>query len=175
MTHTDVLNRVYENALIKVNDTDFIPDELDNELVKAINIIIERSESNKGIVTVLTTLLTHKVVEPAQDIRYHQAGMDGGFAGRGIDQTHITPFMKSVSFPAMVESGWLTRSLEQPSPYTLDYGGKITPVAVKTAFLKIIDRVQVLKASAENILLYFFIYLIKKRENMNVELAKPHS
>ena len=175
MTHTDVLSKIYDDALIKVNETGFIPDGLDDELVEAINAIMERSESNKGIVTVLTTLLVHKIVEPTQDIRYHQAGMDGGFAGRGIDQTHVTPFMKSVSFPAMAESGWLTRSLEQPAPYTLDYGGKITPVAVKTAFLGIIDRVQVHGASAEHILLYFFMCLVKKRDSMNVELAKPHS
>ena len=175
MTHTDVLSRIYEDALSKVNEVGFLPDGLDNELVGAIDTIMERSESNKGIVTVLTTLLVHKIVEPTQDIRYHQAGMDGGFAGRGIDQTHVTPFMKGVSFPAMAESGWLTRSLEQPAPYTLDYDGKITPVAVKTAFLGIIDRVQVHGASAESILLYFFMCLVKKRDSMNVELAKPHT
>ena len=126
MTHTDVLSRIYDDALIKVNETGFIPDGLDDELVEAINAIMERSESNKGIVTVLTTLLVHKIVEPTQDIRYHQAGMDGGFAGRGIDQTHVTPFMKSVSFPAMAESGWLTRSLEQPAPYTSSSPAKAT-------------------------------------------------
>ncbi|MCI9604533.1 MAG: hypothetical protein HFH19_10070, partial [Ruminococcus sp.] len=31
----------------------------------------------------------------------HQAQLPNGFAGRGIDQQYITPFMKSVSFPAM--------------------------------------------------------------------------
>jgi DNA (cytosine-5)-methyltransferase 1 len=153
----------------------FIPSGLDEELVKAVDTMVGRSESNKGIVTVLTTLLTHKIVEPEQDIRYHQAGMEGGFAGRGIDQTYVTPFMKSVSFPSMAESGWLTRSLEQPMPYTLDYGGKITPVTVKTAFLSLIDCVQTHGFSAERILLYFFICLVKKRDSMNVELAKPHS
>ena len=175
MTHTEVLIRIYEDALIKVNEADFIPNGLDNELMGALDAILERSESNKGIVTVLTTLMTHKIVEPPQDIRYHQAGMDGGFAGRVIDKMYITPFMKSVSFPAMAESGWLTRSLEQPSPYTLGYGGKITPVAVKAAFLGIIDRVQVHGASAEDVLLYFFMCLAKNRDSMNVELAKPHS
>ena len=44
--------------------------------------------------------------------------------------------MKAVSFPAMAESGWLTRSLEQAHPYTLDYPGKITPKIVKEAFLE---------------------------------------
>ena len=175
MTHAEVLGRIYEDALTKANDADFVPDGLDNDLIGSIDAIALRSESNKGIVTVLTTLLAHKMVEPTQDIRYHQAGMEGGFAGRGIDQSYVTPFMKNVSFPAMAESGWLTRSLEQPAPYTLDYGGKITPVVVKTAFLGIIDRVQVHGVSAESVLLYFFICLVKQRDSMNVELAKPHS
>jgi len=175
MTHTEVLVRIYDDALKNANEAGFVPVGLDNDIVSAIDDIVERSESNKGIVTVLTTLITHKIIEPTQDIRCHQAGMDGGFAGRVIDKTHVTPFMKSVSFPSMAESGWLTRSLEQPSPYTLDYGGKITPIAVKKAFLGIIDQVQVHGASAESILLYFFMCLIRKRDSMDVELAKPHS
>lgn len=187
MTHSDILKTIYDEALVKANELESRSDEqsvgeinqqlfgLDDELISAINTIISRSESNKGIVTVLTTLLTHKIVEPTQDIRYHQAGMDGGFAGRVIDKATVTPFMKSVSFPAMAESGWLTRSLEQPEPYTLKYKGKITPVSVKAAFLKILDKVQVHNISARNILLYFFTGLIKQRDDLTVELAKPHS
>ena len=75
----------------------------------------------------------------------------------------------------MAESGWLTRSLEQAHPYTLDYPGKIKPDMVKTAFLGIIDAVQVQGVSAGNVLLYFFELLIKQRDSMNIELAKPHS
>ena len=174
MTHTEVLRRAYEDALVKANEAGFIPDGLDDDLIAAIETIMERSESNKGIVTVLTTLLAHKIIEPMQDIRYHQAGMDGGFAGRVIDKSQVTPFMKSVSFPAMAESGWLTRSLEQPAPYTLDYAGMITPKTIKTAFLMILDRVQVHGTSAESVLLYFFVLLVIKRDSMVVELAKPH-
>jgi cytosine-specific methyltransferase len=42
----------------------------------------------------------------------------------------------------MAESGWLTRSLEQPYPYTLEYNGKISNKKVKEAFLGIIDFIQ---------------------------------
>ena len=110
-----------------------------------------------------------------KDIRYHQAQQKNGFAGRSIDKEVITPFMKSVSFPAMAESGWLTRSLEQPHPYTLDYPGKIKPDTVKRAFLEIIDKVEVQGTSPSSTLLYFFKLLIKQRDDMNIELAKPHS
>ncbi len=75
----------------------------------------------------------------------------------------------------MAESGWLTRSLEQSHPYTLDYPGAITPQKIKMQFLEIIDEVEVKGISAQNVLEYFFVLLIKQRDNLNIELAKPHS
>ena len=175
MTHTELLDKVYETAvnLAFADDNDF--ENIADDTKRYVEYIISRSESNKGMVTVLTTLLAHKVIAPEQDIRYHQAGLENGFAGRGIDQTHITPFMKRVSFPAMAESGWLTRSLEQAHPYNLEYPGRITPKEAKTAFLSIINNVQTKNANPRDILLYMFILLIKQRDKMNVELAKPHS
>lgn len=174
MKHQKVLESVYNKALDETAKDDYTT-TLPNETVKQIKTIVERSEANKGIVTVLVTLLTHKMVDSAQDIRYHQAQLENGFSGRNIDKAVITPFMKSVSFPSMAESGWLTRSLEQAHPYTLDYPGKITPQTVKCAFLGLIDAVQVQGISAEDALLYFFKLLIKQRDAMNIELAKPHS
>lgn len=42
----------------------------------------------------------------------------------------------------MAESAWLTRSLEQPRPYNLNFPGKIRNIALKTAFLRTLDHVQ---------------------------------
>lgn len=75
----------------------------------------------------------------------------------------------------MAESGWLTRSLEQAHPYNLEYPGKITPVQMKQAFLNTIDQVQCHGVDAEKVLLYYMKLLIKQRDNLNIELAKPHS
>jgi len=175
MAHSDLLWNIYNNALKMAFSESVDFTDLDDEARRHIDYIISRSESNKGMVTVLTTLLVHKIVTPEQDIRYHQAGMKNGFAGRGIDQTYVTPFMKSVSFPAMAESGWLTRSLEQSHPYTLDYPGKITPKEAKIAFLSIIDAIQAKGSKPADLLLYMFVLLIRQRDSMTVELAKPHS
>ena len=41
----------------------------------------------------------------------------------------------------MAESGWLTRSLEQPYPYTKDYSGKISS-GLRTPFLNTLDYVE---------------------------------
>jgi DNA (cytosine-5)-methyltransferase 1 len=53
----------------------------------------------------------------------------------------------------MAESGWLTRSIEQAHPFTLDFPGKIRNPAVKAAFLGILDDVETKRADA-------FTYLI---------------
>lgn len=174
MTHLEVLENIYNTALNATANADYTT-KLPKETAAQIETLVSYSEKNRGVITVLTTLLTHKIVDGKQDIRYHQAQQSNGFAGRSIDKEVITPFMKSVSFPAMAESGWLTRSLEQPHPYTLDYPGKISPNTVKTAFLQLIDKVQVQNANPESILLYFFKLLIKQRDDINIELAKPHS
>lgn len=176
MTHLDLLRQTYEQALSKTSEDINSYDCLSNEVKQKIEyIIVERSEQNKGMVTVLTTLLVHKMFSPEQDIRLHQAGMEGGFAGRTIDQNYVTPFMKSVSFPAMAESGWLTRSLEQSHPYNLEYPGNITPKEAKEAFLAIIHEVQENGVNAGHVLLYMFMLLIRQRDSQNLELAKPHS
>lgn len=174
MTHSEVLQKVYDSALNEVGHQDYstpLPDETADQ----IRLLVSRSEASKGMMTVLITLFAHKLVNPEQDIRYHQVQQPNGFAGRGIDTEYVTPFMKSVSFPAMSESGWLTRSLEQPHPYTLDYPGKITPKKIKLAFLQIIDKVQCQNTQAYEVLKYIFKLLIKQRDDLNIELAKPHS
>lgn len=172
--HSVIVNEIYQKALEMTSKDDFTT-PLNKTLKEDVELIVEHSETNKGLVAVITTLLIHKIVDPAQDIRYHQAQLPNGFAGRGIDQNFITPFMKSVSFPAMAESGWLTRSLEQAHPYDLNYPGKIRPETVKKAFLNIINQVQVHGMDAKSILIYFFELLIKQRDDLNIELAKPHS
>ncbi len=66
------------------------------------------------------------------------------YSVEGVHPTipYITPTLKELNLPAMAESGWLTRSLEQPYPYTLNYNGKINNKAVKEAFLNIIEFVE---------------------------------
>lgn len=174
MTHKEVLQNIYSLALDDVAHQNYRT-TLHGDTVDRIRLIVSRSEASKGMMAVLVTLFTHKIVNPEQDIRFHQAQQPNGFAGRSVDKDVITPFMKSVSFPAMSESGWLTRSLEQPHPYTLDYPGKIKPPAVKSAFLQIINEVQCQGVSAEEVLKFTFKLLIKQRDTQNIELAKPHS
>ena len=174
MTHTEVIQGVYNAALGEVAKQDYST-TLTDETVKQIQLLVSRSEAFKAVMTVLVTLCTHKIVKPEQDIRYHQAKLPNGFSGRTVDSKHITPFMKSVNFPAMKESGWLTRSIEQPHALDLNFPGDIKDSAVKDAFLQLIDKVQCQGTSAEEVLKYTFKLLIKQRDSLNIELAKPHS
>ena len=89
------------------------------------------------------TLLIHKSLFPHQDVRFHQEHLPNGFSGRTIDTRYITPTLKSLGLPSMSESGWLTRSLEQPFPYIMEYQGKISGKGIKGAFLGILDFLEV--------------------------------
>lgn len=174
MMHTKVIQDIYNVALAEEAKQDYTT-LLSDEIAEQIRLLVSNSETNKAVMTVLITLCVHKIVKPEQDIRYHQAKLQNGFSGRTIDSKFITPFMKSVNFPAMKESGWLTRSLEQSQAFTLDFNGSIKNKAVKYAFLQIIDKVQCHGISAEEILKYIFKLLIRQRDSFNIELAKPHS
>ena len=103
MNHSEILEMIYNEALQKAAIEDLTV-VLPNGMQEQIKLLVSRSQSNKGMIAVLTTLLTHKIYSPQQDIRYHQAQLDNGFAGRGIDQAYVTPFMKTKKFPAMAES-----------------------------------------------------------------------
>ena len=134
--------------------------------------IVDNSERCKGVLTVLVTLLLYKIVHPEQDIRYHQNSLPNGFSGRVIDTRYVTPFMKRNQLPSMSESGWLTRSLEQPHPYTLDYQGKIQ--IIKKEFLSVIDFVQSQNGNPRICLLLIFALLIRQRDTSAIDLAHPH-
>ncbi len=134
-----------------------------------VNTIIEKAESFRAVLTVLITSLVKKIETPTQDVRYHQKELPNGYSGRGLDTDHITPFMKEKFRRfAMAESGWLTRSLEQPYPYTLDYEGKIRNKTVKNAFLQILNDIEENKADPKKYLRAIFSALITLMEGSQI-------
>lgn len=166
MTHREKLLEVYDNS------GDVADIEIPQELKEYLNLIVDNINKNKGVFTVLTTLLTHKLLYPEQDIRYFQAKMDNGFSARSIDTKYITPTLNELGLPAMAESGWLTRSLEQPYPYTLNYQGEISGVGMKRAFLKTIKYFQDDARLAEPILRILLNGAISYREANKIAIKK---
>jgi len=143
----DILKSLYD-----ISDNSHFLDELQSGYIGT---ILTHAESHKGVLTVLITSLVKKIETPSQDIRLHKKEFEGGYSGRGYDTKFITPFMRDYfSRFVTAESGWLTRSLEQPYPYTLDFAGKIRNQSVKTAFLEIIHDVQVNFANPTSYLIH---------------------
>jgi len=84
----------------------------------------------------------------------------------------VTPTLKELQLPAMAESGWLTRSLEQAYPYNMDFNGKITPVQLKWAFLRTVEKIQKSKEDAEIVIRVLLNGGIEYRENNKVEIHR---
>lgn len=127
--------------------------------VNNLDLLISKSKTHKGVITVILTSAVYKYLYPDQDIRIHQSGMEEGYSGRRFDTKYITPFLLKHRMPcAMAESGWLTRSLEQKVPYSMEYTGSITPTEVKSAFLNTIETIQY---SDESIITDMIRYIFK--------------
>lgn len=147
---------------------------LGNDQIELVKTIVEKEEIFKGVFTVLLTSLVYKSLHPEQDVRRHQANMEMGYSGRSFDTKYITPFMKQKRFlGAMKESGWLTRSLEQNLPYDLNFPGKIQNKSVKSAFLNILNDVEVDGADPEQYILAIMAYSIKCKKDKTVVLVNP--
>ncbi|MEM9337096.1 MAG: hypothetical protein AAGA66_00080 [Bacteroidota bacterium] len=172
MEPTELLKVAYASAMKLVGSNDTICSQLGSSLTEQLDEILNRSESSKAVLTVIITSLAYKILHSDQDIRRHQTSIPEGYSGRTFDAKYVTPFLKSVRFPAMAESGWLTRSLEQKIPYDTDYSGAIRPDSLKTAFLETINAIQEGDNLTE-ILSYLFQGLIIKRNSQQIDLAKP--
>lgn len=100
--------------------------------------------------------------------------MKNGYSGRSFDTKYITPFLKMKNFKAaMRESGWLTRSLEQPEPYDLKYPGSISGKDIKNSFLNILDYVERKKVDPKSCLILLFYFSISNIKNKEVKLINP--
>lgn len=136
---------------------------LSEDCLSELQIEVENAESLKAVLGVTLTSIVYKIYKPEQDIRFHQENMSNGYSGRTFDTKFMTPFLQD-KFPhfAMAESAWLTRSLEQPFPYTLEYQGKIRLKILKSAFLSLLNRLQTEKDIAPKMLSALLALIIEK-------------
>lgn len=149
-----------------------------NKLLSECDYIVQKNETQKGVFTVLITLLFYKLIHKEQDIRLHKVELidkqnpkSKGFSGRSFDTKYITPTLKKLGLPSMAESGWLTRSLEQAAPYNLDFPGKISG-GVKTPFLTILNAVEVIGIPPKNILVYIINRSFVKKQGNVISINK---
>jgi DNA (cytosine-5)-methyltransferase 1 len=166
MNHKEILLDVY-NLSSDISDI-----QLPSHILKELDLIVSNIDRSKWVYTVLVTLLVHKLFSPKQDIRYFQNKMPNGFSARSIDTAHITPTLKELWLPSMAESWWLTRSLEQPYPYTMDYKWEISGTGMKNAFLYTVDFIENNPEFTKNILRVILHNAISFRENNKVVIEK---
>lgn len=166
MNHKEKLLELYKNIVDNSYESqEFMKEilEIPKDILDKIKLIGMRCSKQKAVCTVLITLLMHKCLFPQQDVRFHQREMPNGFSGRSIDTKFITPTLKSLGLPSMAESGWLTRSFEQPFPYTMEYQGNISGEGVKKAFLGILNFIEtsVPSSNQKRVAELLLIYLLK--------------
>ena len=171
--HREILQQAYDSAFGEIAAGD-LSTPLSQDIKQRLEYMVDNSEKNTAVYTVFLTLASHKIVDPNQDIRYHQAQLKDGFAARSKDTQFVTPFLRDNGFPAMSTTGWLTRSLEQPSPFDLNFPGKIRPQEAKTNFLQAVDSLQCKNADPKEFLKYMMKLLIVQRNNKTILVAKPH-
>ncbi len=170
--HKEILEEAYLKASKILKNNNNIPianNKIDFKLINHLDIIFDHVEDFLGVVNVLITSLAEKTINKKQDIRKHQSKMEGGYSGRSLDTKVVTPFLKSKQLKSMKESGWLTRSLEQHQPYSLNYRGAIRNKDVKDSFLKTLDAVQ--KGINPKLLLEYSLQrLIIQREKEKIKI-----
>lgn len=167
MNHKEKLLEIYSQCIEDNLNVSLSSKELNN-----ISTLGSYAETQKGVFTVLLTLGIHKILNPHQDVRFHQTALEGGFSGRSIDTKYITPTLKELKLPSMSESGWLTRSLEQPYPYKLDYQGKISNKKVKKSFLELVHFVNENYLLANQVIYLMLKEAIAVRERNTVAIEK---
>lgn len=176
----EILESVYNTALneFRKDKGESFVAGLNAKAKKWIEVIAENCEKQKAVVTALITSLTKKIESPSQDVRYHKVELPGGYSARTFDTKYVTPFLKE-KMPkiAMKESGWLTRSIEQPHPFTLNplFPGKISNTHVKNAFLEILNDIEVNNADPSLYLTALFILLIRKLSKVQATISSMPS
>ena len=163
------IRSILEDTYQLAESSDSPYSDLSESQERWVTTIIEKAESFRAVLTVLITSLVKKIETPTQDVRYHQRKLPNSYSGRGFDTRHITPFMKEKFRRfAMAESGWLTRTLEQPVPYTLEYPGEIDNATLKEAFLQILNDIEENKADPKKYLRAIFSALITLMEGSQI-------
>lgn len=175
--HSQIIKEAYLIAqrVLNKNKNREYPNGLKKEEIEYLNLIASHAEDSKGVLTVLITSLVHKIFDPKQDIRKHQHNMVFGYSGRTVDTRYITPFLQKVGFPAMAESGWLTRSLEQNRPFDKKFPGKIKIIGLKKAFLQLIDNLQKKGTNPKMYLIYLFQLLLLQKQKSIISINKTNA
>ena len=174
------LNVAYDKAQKEFfADGHHLSDSLDENFREWLSFLSSKSEQASAAFTNVMTGLCIKSAFPELDVRYHQTQIQAEsaigktwFNHRGISENIIYPWLHAHDFNG-AKSGWQTRTLERPKPYTLSYDENIG--RVKKEFLSTYDFIE--NSSIEQVkngLAYLLLLQIRLRELRKIDLATPN-
>lgn len=149
---------------------------LSDSLVWSLDLLSANAQAASAAFTNIVTCLAIKAANAGIDVRYHQKQIQkqtprpADFNFRGMSESTVYPWLSHHRFEG-ARSGWQTRTLERPKPYTLDYDENIEHV--KVPFLTVFDRIEEHGESAIGALVYLIYKQVIKRELNNITLSIP--
>jgi DNA (cytosine-5)-methyltransferase 1 len=145
MKEKEILAQAYSFA----ENLDF--DTVTNIIKYDVDIMIEKIDGNKSLISALVTSLLKKLNMPTQDIRLHRADFKNGYSARTLDTQVTSPFFKD-NFPkyANKESSFLTLATRERIKWTKNEGEnlKIRDKQLKASFLNIFEQIEVQNTDA---------------------------
>jgi DNA (cytosine-5)-methyltransferase 1 len=149
---------------------------ISDRLKNALNGLHGRAQAASAVFTNIITCLAIKAARPHADVRYHQTQIQkdtsrpAGVNFRGVSEETVYPWLSRNRFEG-AKSGWQTRTLERPKPYTMTYDENIA--YVKTEFLTVFDEVEEHSQPAFDALTYLVYKQVVRREEVQITLSIP--
>ncbi len=145
---------------------------------KDIDVLIDKIESNKSLVSALVTSIIKKITTPEQDIRLHRTDFNGGYSARSLD-TQVTAIFFKQHFPkyANKETAFLTLATREKIKWDKRNGKnlKIRNKELKNSYLNIFDNIENKGINPEIYLNYLLTKLIKLTKNNELIFKKVKS
>lgn len=149
---------------------------ISSRLSNSLDVLHLRAQAASAVFTNILTCLAIKSARPQADVRFHQTQIQKdtdrpvGVNFRGISEDVVFPWLSHNRFEG-AKSGWQTRTLERPKPYTMDYDENIQHV--KTEFLAVFDELEVQAQSPFDALTYLVSKQVVRREEVKITLSIP--
>jgi DNA (cytosine-5)-methyltransferase 1 len=161
MNPTEILETLLHKAISITKSKKEL--EFSDEIKSNVDVLVNKIDKNKSLLSALVTSLLKKIIEPKQDIRLHRTDFKGGYSARSLDTSITAPFFKK-HFPkyANKESSFLTLATREKIKWTISAGKnlKIRDKEVKKSFLELFDNVENKKIKPEECLIYIFSKLV---------------
>lgn len=153
-----------------------VPNSLSPRIKESLDAMHKKAQAASAAFTNIVTCIAIKAARPEADVRYHQTQIQdqtqrsAGVNFRGISESVVYPWLTRNRFEG-AKSGWQTRTLERPKPYTLNYDENIGHV--KVPFLTIFDELEEHNASPSEALVYLISHQVFRREEVKITLSIP--